>query len=184
MLIDGESEPAIAAPARYFFPSLIGGTNHDNFLAVFREGFTSMLAMPFSGNFSVRVRNTGKTALGRVAVTISVIEDDLGPWNKEKLNITDSLRLRGQFQRAGDSPKWLEWKGSGRWVGLVADSAAANPARFVSLQVDGRELPGWCGVRFDGVVGNAGDEKDFFRIESGQSHGLAGALAARADRVQ
>ena len=48
VLVDGEAEPAIAAPARYFFPSLVGGDNHDNFLAVFREGFTSMLAMPFA----------------------------------------------------------------------------------------------------------------------------------------
>ncbi len=54
VLIDGETEPAISAPARFFFPSLAGGENHDNFLAVFREGFTTMLAMPYSDGIVVR----------------------------------------------------------------------------------------------------------------------------------
>ena len=53
VLIDGQAEPAIAAPARYFFPSLAGSINHDGFLAVFREGFTDMLAMPFADGITV-----------------------------------------------------------------------------------------------------------------------------------
>jgi hypothetical protein len=174
--IDGESEPAIAAPARYFFPSLIGGTNrdnHDNFLAVFRNGFTSMLAMPFADGVIVRARNAGQTALGGVAATISVIEDDAGPWTKEHLQIDKRLRLRGQFHRASDSANWLDLKGSGRWVGLVSQSSDATSPQFATVTVDGRELPGWAGASLDAVLGYTGDEKDFFRLESGRAHGLA-----------
>ena len=79
-----KSEPAIAAPARYFFPSLIGGSNHDNFLAVFRTGFTSMLAMPFGDGITIRRAMPAKPRWTRVAATISMIEDEAGPWQERK----------------------------------------------------------------------------------------------------
>ncbi len=172
VLVDGESEPAIAAPARYFFPSLIGGSNHDNFLAVFREGFTSMLAMPFGRGITIRARNAGERPLSRVAVTLSVMKDSWGPWKKEKPKIDDRSRLRGRFVRASHSPQWLEWKGSGRWVGLVSQSPAGVSPRFAAVTVDGHELSGWTGASLDAVLGVVGDEKEFFHIEGGRSHGL------------
>jgi hypothetical protein len=184
--IDGEAEPAIAAPARYFFPSLIGcGTtidgkspgpnhgNHYNFLAVYRAGFTSMLAMPFADGVTVRARNAGQSPLDNVAATLSVIEDDAGTFEKKSLQIDKRLRLRGRFQRAGDSPQWLEWKGSGRWVGLVTQTPDSGSPRLASVTVDGRQLPGWAGVSLDALLGVTGDEKDFFRLESGRAHGIA-----------
>ncbi len=83
--IDGEAQPAIAAPARYFFPSLMGGTNHENLLATFREGFASMLAMPYDDGITIRVRNAGSKPLKRVAGTLSLIQDDPAPLAQAEL---------------------------------------------------------------------------------------------------
>jgi hypothetical protein len=129
--------------------------------------------MPFTDGVIVRARNAGHAPMDGVAATLSVIEDDAGTWEKKSLQIDKRLRLRGQFHRAGDSPRWLEWKGSGRWVGLVSQAPEGSSPRVVGFTVDGRELPGWCGVSLDAIFGITGDEKEFFRLESGRAHGLA-----------
>ncbi|HTU24796.1 MAG TPA: family 16 glycoside hydrolase [Pirellulales bacterium] len=173
VLIDGESEPAIAAPARYFFPSLVGAGNHDNFLAVYRTGFTSMLAMPFGDGITIRVRNAGKAILADIGVTLSVIEDESGTWQKQDLAIDRRLRLRGQFHRAAGAATWLEWRGTGRWVGLVAQSPEDSSPQLLSVVIDGNEQPGWKSVSLDAIAGIPGDEKEAFRLEGGHAHGLA-----------
>ena len=114
VLVDGESEPAIAAPARYFFPSLIGGSNHDNhynFLAVFREGFTSMLAMPFAEESSSGCATPAKTPWSRGRHAFGD-RRRCRPWPKENLQIDKRLRLRGQFHRASDIGSGSTGKGA------------------------------------------------------------------------
>jgi Domain of Unknown Function (DUF1080)/Protein of unknown function (DUF2961) len=173
VLIDGETEPAIAAPARYFFPSLAGGENHDNFLAVFREGFTSMLAMPYSDGIVVRARNAGSSKLGRVAVTLSVIADDPSRWPNQDLQIDRRMRLRGRFHVANDSKNWLEFKGAGRWIGLVTRTPKESSSTFAQVTVDDKPLDGWQGSRLDSVLGGPSDGKDFFHLDAGRARGLA-----------
>ncbi len=174
VLIDGETEPAIAAPARYFFPSLAGGENHDNFLAVFREGFTTMLAMPYSDGIVVRARNAGSSKLGRVAVTLSLMEDDPARWPKQNLQIDQRMRLRGRFHKGDDSKNWLEFKGD-RSAGfvLVTRPPKGEFVHFLTpVMVDGKPLEGWQGSTLDSILGGLTDGKDFFHLDAGRARGL------------
>ena len=104
--VDGEPQPALAAPARYFFPALsshvpLVGTpsNHYNFANVYRGGFTNMLAMPFARGLTVSVRNAGQTALEKLTVTASVLREHPADPAWQPLRIAERMRLRGRFER-------------------------------------------------------------------------------------
>ncbi len=178
--IDGEAQPALAAPARYFFPALgdsvpvVGGAaNHYNFINVYRGGFTNMLAMPFGAGLSITARNAGKAALGKIAVVTSVLRDEESGPAAHRLNIAGRMRLRGRFDRAGDSHDLVSLSGAGRLVGLVWSPTEAAPGKIASLAVDGRPLAGWAVGGLDAFLGGWPGEPGFFRTLSGRHDGLA-----------
>jgi hypothetical protein len=178
--IGGESEPAVAAPARYFFPALsshvpLVGTpsNHYNFASVFRDGFTSMLAMPFDGGLTITARNAGQTALGKMTIVTSVLRDDGTDLATPRLNINKRMRLRGQFFPASDSHELVSLSGEGRLVGLVWAPNEKSPGAIASLAVDGRQQLGWNHDGLDSFLGGVPGEKSFFRVLSGRHDHLA-----------
>ncbi len=191
VLIDGQAEPAIAAPARYFFPSLAGSINHDGFLAVYREGFTDMLAMPFANGITVRARNAGKKPLKRIAATLSLLLDDPSRWADQDLQIDRRMRLRGQFHRAADAGPWLDYRGSGRLVGLVAQVPKEGSLGLATVKVDGPIWPAGAASVSTALSALAGkcsetgrrearrllnpenDPTELFLVDAGRSRGLA-----------
>ncbi len=178
--IDGEAQPAIAAPARYFFPALsshvpLVGTpsNHYNFANVYRGGFTNMLAMPFERGLTVTVRNAGQAALGKVTVVASVLRDGPADPTTRPLRVQERMRLRGRFDRASDSRDLVSLMGQGRLVGLVWSPNEKSPGAIAGLALDGRQQPGWTHDALDAFLGAWPGESDFFRVLSGRHDRLA-----------
>ena len=72
VLVDGETKPAIEAPARFFFPGLPNQRNYQNFVALQRlADFISFLAMPYQragatrSPLSTTARRRSKTSPSR-----------------------------------------------------------------------------------------------------------------------
>jgi hypothetical protein len=57
--VDGETKPALDAPARFFFPGLPNQRNYQNFVATQRNGFINLLAMPYSSGLKIAAVNHG-----------------------------------------------------------------------------------------------------------------------------
>lgn len=168
--IDGESQPAVSAPARFLFPGLSEGRWH-NFVLTESDGPTLLLAMPFSRGFSVTARNAGSDAIDGVGLELSVRVAD----EASRPAVEQAWRLRGQFLPAGDASSGLvNLTGRGRWIALVYselasdqlasdesastelgsdepasdepasdEPAAAGPPRIAALRVDGQPREGW-----------------------------------------
>ena len=177
---DGQSEPLLAAPARYYFPALgdsvplVGGTaNHYNFVNVFRGGFTNMLAMPFADGLSITARNAGKQGLGKITVVTSVLRDDESGPAASRLNVGARMRLCGSFLPASDARELVSLSGAGRLVGLVWSPTEKSPGGIASLAIDGHDQSGWTQGGLDAFLGGWPGEKGFFRALSGRHKGLA-----------
>ena len=156
--VDGESVPAIAAPARYLFPVFASGDSKDldTLIMAGKEGVASLLAMPYGADIAIAVRNRGDKPIENVAVSMSV-----DPANdKNRKDYAGRMRLRGIFQPAGslsavlarqmgrgagyrwciaspttrrrESPRWRSTARSvpaGRWrISIRFGASRANPA--------------------------------------------------------
>ncbi len=164
--IDGEKQPAVAAPARYWFPGLAGQEKYPNFVLTDRGGPTNLLAMPYGDGITIAARNRGKKAISGVGVTISV-----EPANEaNRREVAQHMRLRGVFKpglapnASNGSPiaprektEWLRQDGAGRWVGLVYQQTKGKPTAMASLAIDGRPAAGWSGSAADLFLGQNGD---------------------------
>ncbi len=147
--IDGEKQPAVAAPARYLFPALRG--NYDNYVLANQGGMTSMLAMPFADGITVSAVNRGGRPVRNVAATLSV--ERAAPQQVAK-----RMRLRGVFQPAQEgASEIISRKGGGRWVGLVYQLPEGDPAGIHSLLIDGRPVDGWSAATLDPLLGDSGE---------------------------
>lgn len=135
--VDGESDPALAAPARYFFPGLQGG-NYANYIVLNRGGWTNMLAMPYRSGLTIAVGNRGRRPVSPVGMTVSY--QPLDDPNDPRL----TSRLRGVFRSDRDPPgrDWFAQQGSGRWVGLITQYGKVATG-IEALVVDGRPRDGW-----------------------------------------
>ena len=62
------SQPAVAAPLRFWFPGLAGLENYPNYVLVDRGGVTCMLPMPFGKGVRLAMRNRGQRAAPGVRI--------------------------------------------------------------------------------------------------------------------
>lgn len=152
--VDGEAEPAIAAPARYWFPGLVGKGNWHNYVTLKRNGLVSRLAMPFGKGISFALKNTGEKPIPGVQLSASVLR----PAEPYRADPAGRMRLRGQFLEAGDAENLLAGReGKGRLIGLVYRQADEMVPGLTQLAVDGQEQPGWSAKNLDGFLGAPGD---------------------------
>jgi len=170
--VDGESIPAIAAPARFLFPVFAGGDLRelDTLVMASKEGVASLLAMPFGAGITIAARNRGAKPIENVAVTLSV-----DPANdKTRDDYAGRMRLRGIFQPAGSLDTALaRTSGKGRWVSLVYGQADDAPIGIGALNVDGKDCPGWAMAELDPFWGKPGEGRNFYRALSGRRGNLA-----------
>jgi hypothetical protein len=163
--VDGE--PAIAAPARFWFPSLAGQGNTDNFMMTDRGGPMVRLAMPYSREVRVSAVNRGSKPISDVGVTISYEPAT----DETRADFAQRMRLRGIYQGPGqDTMDLVRVEGSGRWVGWVFEQAPGQPVAVESLTVDGQAVAGWENVGMDLLLGRGGD---FRSCLGGRFGGLA-----------
>lgn len=159
--VDGESEPAIFAPARHLFAPVRDDKRHHNFLFTARAGgFASRLAMPFGRGLTITAHNKGEKPIQGVGATVS--------YREVSEEVADKLmRLRGEFhQDAGE----VELQGGGRLIGLVCEYENAGQTRdaaVASLTLDGRKQPAWSGASLALLLGVRGDE-NFRRVTTGR----------------
>jgi hypothetical protein len=135
--VDDESKPAIAAPARYFFPGLASG-NYPNYVVLNRNGWTNMLAMPFAARLTIALANHGRRPVDPVGLIVSY--QPLPDTNDPRLD----CRLRGVFETEQNPTDhcWIKQSGSGRLIGLVTQYAKATPG-IDSLVIGGKPCDGW-----------------------------------------
>lgn len=165
--VDGETQPAVATPVRFWFPALVGQGNYPNYLLVDRGGVTNWLAMPFAKGIDVFLSNRGKRPIPAIGLTASV--EPATAATREA--VARRMRLRARFQPAGEDLQGLvHCEGLGRWLGLVYEEPKGTQTRIESLVVDGREADGWHDVGLDGFLGRGGD---FRSAASGRRGSLA-----------
>ncbi len=170
--VDGESVPAIAAPARFLFPAFAGEDlkDLDTLVMSGKEGFANLLAMPYGAGLTVSARNRGSKPIENVAVSMSV-----DPANdKTREDYAARMRLRGVFQPAGSAMTDLvRQSGGGRWVALVCGQAEDATTGIASLSVDGKDCDGWAMADLDAFWGRPGEPRNFTRALSGRRGDLA-----------
>jgi hypothetical protein len=152
--IDGETAPAVSAPARYWFPGLVQRGNYHNYLLLWRDGWTNMLPMPFGDGITISATNRGSRPIADVAVEIA----HEPATDQTRRDIAARPRLRGRFQPAEDGiGELVRQEGAGRWVGLVWATSKEHPIGIAELTVDGKPTPGWAAPNLDGLLGRGGD---------------------------
>lgn len=162
--VDGE--PAISAPARFWYPHLAGQGNTDNFVMTDRGGPTLRLAIPYAREVRIDAINRGSRPLGEVAATISY-EPATGQTSKDVLS---RMRLHGIYQPPGETNELIRQEGCGRWVGWIVDQPKTAPLGIDSLVVDGSPVAGWAATNLDLLLGHGGE---FRSCLSGRHGGLA-----------
>lgn len=147
--VDREPHPALAAPARYFFPGL-QGSNYANYVVLNCGGWTNLMAMPYRSGLTIAVANHGRRPVSPVGVTVSY--QPLDDPNDPRL----AHRLRGVF-RSDRQPRqrdWINQQGQGRWVGLITQYGEFG-AGIDGLIVDGQARDGWHTPNWQSVLGIA-----------------------------
>ncbi|MEX0678563.1 MAG: DUF1080 domain-containing protein, partial [Pirellulales bacterium] len=116
--VDGESIPAVAAPARFLFPAFAGSPSREfnTLVMTSRDGFANLLAMPYGAGITIAARNRGEKTIEGVAVSMSVDRAT----DSNRADYAGRMRLRGVFQAADSlSGELVHQLGRGRWVSLV-----------------------------------------------------------------
>jgi hypothetical protein len=167
--VDGESLPAIAAPARFWYPGFAAGQAREfsSMVLTREEGFASLLAMPYGAGLAVAARNRGAKSIENVALSMSV--DEASDSNRE--DYAGRMRLRGVFQPAG-AGELVRQAGSGRWVGLVYDQRDGTTTGITAVEVDGRPCDGWQMRDLDPYYGRPGEPRNFFTALAGRQGAL------------
>jgi hypothetical protein len=129
--VDGESQPAVAAPARYLFPGLRSGKEYLNFAVTDYQGLTNRLAIPYSNGLSIAARNRGAAAISNIGFSASYSAEAKPGDTKSR------MRLRGVWQPRPEteSPVFSQ-SGRGRLVAFACEEGASM-ADEVELIVDG-----------------------------------------------
>jgi len=166
--IDGESRPAISAPARLLLPGFVDGGNYYNFVLVNRNGLANMLAMPFGAGITVAAVNHGDRPIENVGVELCYEPAT----DRTREDIRGRMRLRGTYLPASDDTDELfRIDRAGRWVGLVCDVADGEAFGVADLFVDGRPADGWNATSLARFLGREGND---YRVNlSGHKAGLA-----------
>ena len=162
--VDGQKEPAISAPARFWFAPLVDQGNFPNFVCTDRGGVTNMLAMPFGDGIAIAAANRGQRPVRDVGLIASVEPAT----EQTRKDVLGRMRLHGVFRAAQDGSELLRLEGRGRWVGLVFDQPADEPMGIDSLAIDGRPAGAWTSPDLAALVGQA---KGDFRAALSGRHG-------------
>jgi len=158
--IDGESQPAISAPARYLFPGMKSARGYQNFVVTNYEGLVNRLAMPYSNGLSIVAQNRGGKPLNSIGCEVS--------YELQQSSDQERLRLRGTYQRAGSEiASLVTQQGRGRLVSVVCDESSSTSGP-VELVIDAAPtatsdtLASWLGLP---------DTKDEIRAPFNGRHG-------------
>ena len=149
--VDGE--PAISAPARFWYPHLAGQANSDNFVMTDRGGPTLRLAMPYARGVRIDAINRGSRPLRDVAATISY--EPATPQSSQ--DVLSRMRLHGIYQPPCETGELIRQEGCGRWIGWIVDQPKSAPLGIDSLVVDGSPVAGWAAPNFDLLLGRSGE---------------------------
>jgi len=154
--VDGEPEPAVSAPTRFWFPGVGDGQGYYNFVLLRHAGATNMLAMPYADGITLSARNTSDQPIAGVGVTVRVAPAE----GEARDEVAGRMRLRGVFQPAQEgSSELVRREGTGRWVGFVYEQPEAGPTGIQELIVDGTPAPGWSAPDLDPLIGAAGESR-------------------------
>jgi len=165
--VDGEKQPAVSAPARFWFPGVTDRIGYYNFLQLSRGGPTIMLAMPFAAGVTISAKNNGQQPVEGIGLVVSVEQAN----DRTRGDIVKRMRLRGVFQPAKEgSDELVHQKGAGRWVGLVYQQPDGTTTGIAQLAVDGKPADGWAAPNLDLFLGAAGD---FRAASSGRRGGFS-----------
>lgn len=166
--VDRESEPAIAAPARFWLPGLVKQGGFHNFL--FRDffGLTSHLGIPFGDGVTITLANRGTKPIERVGLEVSVVDDETNLYGQP----VGPMRLRGEYLAAGQSSNvFFERSGKGRLVGIVVDAPQGATPGITQLDVDSHRVAGWTSPDLTRLLGS--DSTNFADMTSGNRDGMA-----------
>lgn len=167
--VDGQPEPAVSAPVRFWFASLSGPRNYYNLVHFARNGSGLTQAMPFGKGISFSLRNASEQPIENVSLEVCV-EPAEGERAKE---VAAMMRLRGVFLPAGEGGKSLaRYEGAGRLVALACEQADGDEPGIAELNVDGAPRDGWQAPNLDLLLGQPGE------FQAGLS-GRAGRMAWR-----
>ncbi len=166
--IDGESLPAIAAPARFLLPAYgmtEQGRDFSTLVMASKDGYATTLAMPYGAGIKVAVRNRGAKPIEKVGLAISLDRAT----EKNRADYASRMRLRGIFQPAGSPLKDLvRQSGTGRWVAFICSQDEGTATGIASLAVDGKPQDGWAMSELDAFWGRPGESRNFTRALSGR----------------
>jgi hypothetical protein len=158
--VDGETSPSFAAPARFWFPSLVGQGNHPNFVLTDRGGATLRLAMPYGLGFTLFASNRGQKPIAGVGASVS--------YEPAKVDGAPPMRLHGTFVAGGSRSELANLSGPGRWIGVVHEEPDRGTTGIASLTLDGKAAPGGADASLRLFLGQSGE--DFRTCLSGR-HG-------------
>jgi hypothetical protein len=164
--VDGESVPAIAAPARFVFPAFSGGksSSFNTLIQTQVDGFANQLAMPYGNGLTVAARNRGDKPIENVGFSMSV---DRATGDKAAA-YAGRMRLRGIYEPPGAAAEeFISQRGTGRWVGLVYEEPEEATTGIAALSVDGREVDGWAMDDLDPLWGRPGEGENYYTALSG-----------------
>jgi hypothetical protein len=170
--IDGESIPAIAAPARFLFPAFadVDMREFETLVMSGKDGVANLLAMPYAAGLAISARNRGEKPIENVAISLSVDPAT----DATRAECAKRMRLRGIFQPSGSALSDLvRQAGGGRWVSLVYEQPEGVTTGIASLVCDGRPCAGWTMADLDGFWGRPGEGRNFYRALSGRRGNLA-----------
>jgi hypothetical protein len=171
--IDGESEPAVAAPVRYYFSGVAAAGRYGNYLLTDRGGPINRLAIPFGNGIRMSLSNRGEQPIDGAGLTVSIQQ----PGNDQQTeDFKSRYRLRGRFRAATDDPDdrtFFQQSGRGRWIGLVCGVGEGSSTTIETLQVDGQAMANWQPTHLDAWLGRPDSSEEFRGPLAGRQAGLA-----------
>jgi hypothetical protein len=171
--IDGESEPAVSTPVRYYFSGVAAAGRYGNYLLTDRGGPISRLAVPFGNGVRLSLANRGEEPIDGVGLTVSIQQPADA---REAEDFNSRWRLRGVFRAGADDDgdrTLFRQTGRGRWVGLVCGAGENDTTVIESLEIDGRPVADWQPTDLAALLGRPGNSKEFRGPLSGRQAGLA-----------
>jgi hypothetical protein len=169
--VDGESLPAIAAPARFLFPAFSADKPREfNTMVQTQEGgFANLLAMPYGSGLVVAARNRGTEKIDGVGFSMSV--DPAKDANRA--DYAARARLRGIYEPAGTADRPLvQMLGAGRLVALSYEQPDGATTGLAGLEVDGQSVEGWAMEDLDPLWGRLGEGENYYTALAGHRDSL------------
>jgi hypothetical protein len=170
--IDGESEPAVSAPIRYFFSGAAVAGRFGNYLLTERGGPINRLAIPFGSGIQVILQNRCEQLIDDVGLTASI---QRAANEQEAADFAGRLRLRGVFHSGEEVSDLTLFRqtGRGRWAGLICGASPNETTVIDMLQIDDQPAAGWQPTGLNAWLGGPENNGPFRGPLSGRQNGLA-----------